>query len=159
MAFRSANLNKTKKLLDNLFNMVSAEDPAYFELSSRWARYLTIQVSGFMEETLEEVFSEYIDRGSSERIANYAKKQIASGRKNPKTDKFSSLLGTFSPEWANQFNEFVSREGIKDALDSVMSNRHQIAHGRSVGITIVRIRGYYEKCLKLAEYVEELVNS
>lgn len=159
MAFKSTNLTKSKKSLDNLFDLVSVEDPAYFELSSHWARYLTIQVSGFMEEALEVIFSEYIDGGSSERIANYAKRQIAYGRKNPKTDKFRSLLETFSPEWACQFEEFVNHEGVKDALDSVMNNRHQIAHGRSVGITIIRIKEYYEKCLKLAEYVEELVNS
>jgi hypothetical protein len=49
---------------------------------------------------------------------------------------------------------FMEKEGRKEAIDGVMSNRHQIAHGRDTRITVVTVSNYLEKCVEVIEYIE-----
>ncbi len=155
--FKSPDLNKAKRDVDALFNMVPTGDSAYFELSSHWAQYLCVRVSGFMEEAYEIIFTEYVENGASPKITKYAKRHISNGRKNPNTDKIRQMLCAFSLEWGNRFEEFAKREGRKDALDSVMNNRHLVAHGRRSEVTITQVKAYFDKCIEIMEWVETLL--
>ncbi|MGA9453625.1 MAG: HEPN domain-containing protein [Verrucomicrobiia bacterium] len=49
---------------------------------------------------------------------------------------------------------FLESNGRKDAIDSVMNNRHQIAHGKNSGITIARVRGYLDKAEEVLNFIE-----
>jgi hypothetical protein len=42
----------------------------------------------------------------------------------------------------------------KDAIDSIMANRHQIAHGKDVGITVARVKEYLEKVVEIVDFIE-----
>ncbi len=44
---------------------------------------------------------------------------------------------------------------MKDAVDSVVSNRHLIAHGQDVGIGFGTIKKYYERVVKAIETLEK----
>lgn len=44
----------------------------------------------------------------------------------------------------------------KAAVDSVVALRHQIAHGANGGITMARIREYYDRVGYVVEYVANL---
>jgi len=48
---------------------------------------------------------------------------------------------------------FVAGER-KDAVDSVVANRHQIAHGQDVGLTLIRIMGYYAHVSETIDFLE-----
>ena len=157
--FDSFELIKAKRDLDELFEMVPPTSSDYDQISAHWAKYITVRVSGFMEEVLETVLVEYARKVASGKIINYAQKQIEKSRNNPNTEKIAQTLYSFSKEWGASFEEFAGQEGRKDALNSVMSIRHNIAHGRNSGVTIGRIKGYYDKCLEIAYYLEELVNA
>jgi hypothetical protein len=45
-------------------------------------------------------------------------------------------------------------QGRKEAIDSIMANRHAIAHGRDSGITVVRVVSYLDKCVEIIEFIE-----
>jgi hypothetical protein len=64
------------------------------------------------------------------------------------------MLRGFDPLWAESVEQFMGDER-KDAVDSIVNNRHQIAHGRSVGISYVTIKKYYEKAVEIVDFIEQ----
>lgn len=140
-----------KQRLDNLFGQISvfSGNP---ELQSQWARYLCVLVSGFLEISICAIYGEFARRTASPYVANFVKYELGSFQ-NPKMGKILELTRAFNPQWANQLE--VATEGqLKDAVNSVVANRIQIAHGRDVGITYARIKGYYEDVIQVVNLIE-----
>jgi hypothetical protein len=73
---------------------------------------------------------------------------------NPNAQRFVETARAFRPSWANALEQFLAEEGRKEAIDSVMANRHLIAHGRDSGITVARVNEYLEKCVEVIEFIE-----
>ncbi len=48
----------------------------------------------------------------------------------------------------------MQQNGPKEAIDSIMANRHRIAHGRDSGITVARVREYLDKSVEVVEFIE-----
>jgi hypothetical protein len=140
-----------KQRLDNLFGQISvfSGNP---ELQSQWARYLCVLVSGFLEISICAIYGEFARRTASPYVANFVKYELGSFQ-NPKMGKILDLTRAFNSQWANQLE--VATEGqLKDAVNSVVANRIQIAHGRDVGITYARIKGYYEDVIQVVNLIE-----
>ena len=142
-----------KKRLDNLFNQVLSfeREP---ELMSQWARYLCVLVSGFLETSICAIYGDYAKRQASPYVANFVKSELNSFQ-NPKMVKIIELTRAFNPLWADNLESCTEGE-LKDAVDSVVANRHLIAHGKNVGITYVRIKNYYENIIRVVDLVENL---
>jgi hypothetical protein len=122
-------------------------------LQAHWARYLCILVAGFLENALKEIYSEYIKSKASKPIADYAVSNLMS-LQNPKANKFLELAGAFQREWRDSLELFIQENGRKDAIDSIMKNRHEIAHGKDTGITIARIDTYLKRSVEVVEFIE-----
>ncbi len=144
-------ITRHKHRLDALFNRVStlSQDP---ELMAHWARYLCILASGFLEESVRILLSEYVQKKANATVSRYVNAQL-DGFQNPKAGKILELLRGFDPLWAESVEQFMGDER-KDAVDSIVNNRHQIAHGRSVGISYVTIKKYYEKAVEVVDFIE-----
>jgi hypothetical protein len=71
------------------------------------------------------------------------------------TERLLQFVGAFEKEWRQNLERFVSGER-KAALDSVVANRHNIAHGDPVNITYVQLKEYYRSVCEVVDYVEEL---
>ena len=76
---------------------------------------------------------------------------------NLNTEQLLQLVGSFDRDWHNKLEQFVIGER-KDALDSVIANRNNIAHGESVSLTYMRIRDYYKRICEVVDFVDELFN-
>ena len=140
-----------KQRLDNLFNQISAL-PIDDELLAHWSRYLCVLVSGFIENALRILITDYAHRKSHPNVSNYVAKQIK-GITNLNEEKILQLLGSFSSDWRELLEGRIT-DDQKDAINSVVANRHNIVHGRSVGITITRVKEYYERILKVLSVIE-----
>ncbi len=73
---------------------------------------------------------------------------------NPKANKFIDVAREFDPEWADTLKEYMAEDGRKEAIDGIMNNRHQIAHGRDAGITVAKVAGYLTKCVEVVDFIE-----
>ena len=53
--------------------------------------------------------------------------------------------------------EFLNSDGEirKNAIDSIMNVRNQIAHGGTTGITVHRVREYLERSVEVIEFIED----
>jgi len=142
-----------KQRLDNLFKQISAFS-GNTELQSQWARYLCVLVSGFLETAIRAIYGELARKRSSPYVANYVKWELGSFQ-NPKMGKILELTRAFNPLWADELDTATEGE-LKDAVDSVVANRNQIAHGKDVGITYTRIKNYYEDTIRVVDLIEEM---
>jgi glycerol dehydrogenase-like iron-containing ADH family enzyme len=76
---------------------------------------------------------------------------------NAKMNKILDLVGEFSASHRARLSAVVAGE-IKDSVDSIVSNRHLIAHGQDVGIGIAAVARYYKSAVKAVEELEKMVH-
>ena len=146
-------VNQYKSRLDALFGKVSKIND--LEMRSHWARYLCVLVSGFIEESVRAIVGEYAAKHSSSEIANYVERQL--GREtNLNMSRIVGLLSQFDPDIGKKLEQRTNGE-LKDAVDSVIANRHLIVHGRDVSVSYVRINGWYKKVVKVIEIIDRLL--
>lgn len=143
---------REKQRLDHIFDMahqLNAND----ELIAHWAKYLCVLTSGFIENSIRMLLSQYTMSRASPPVVNYVESTVK-GVRNLNDEKIAQLLGSFSAEWRDTFIQ-MRTEAQKAAIDSVVANRHQIAHGRFVGLTLGRMKQYYDEIIKAIALVDE----
>src|SRR5216683_8051072 len=148
---RTQELSRKKQQIDHTFELTRgiSQDP---ETLSHWARYLCVLVSGFLESSVRIVYGQYARTKAAPNVANYVEGQLKYFQ-NAKMEKILELAKIFSPEWEQELRT-ASEGEAKDAVDSIIANRNRIAHGESVGVTVVVIKKYYESSLKVLETIE-----
>jgi hypothetical protein len=126
------------------------------ELLSHWARYFCVRTAGIIENGIAEIYSEFAKRTSVRQVGSYAASRLKTIQ-NPNAEKITIVARSFDAHWAFALEKYLEEDGRKDAIDSVMNNRNQIAHGKDVGITIPRISEYLEKSVEVLEFIESQV--
>lgn len=136
--------------LDHLFEYAKSlsGEP---ERQSDWSKYLCVLVSGFLEVSIREIYSVYAVTKASPLVANFVEDHLREFQ-NPKMDKIVVLTRRFSPKWADSLEKATLGE-LKDAVDTIVANRHKIVHGESVGISYVRISNYYKNVNKVLDLI------
>lgn len=126
---------------------------ADLETQADFARYLCILVSGYLEKALTELVQEHSRRHGGPTLQRFIEK---STRKftNANSQKLKDLLGSFNADWRSRLDVVLVDE-FKDAVDSVLSLRHLIAHGGSAGVTLSRVAEYY---LRIQLVVDEIAD-
>lgn len=133
-----------------------ADDLPYEEeILSHWARYLCVLTAGLIETTTRLLFGQYARIHSSPEAANFVVHQMKY-QTNLNTEKLRQLLGAFSDKWQRDFDQAITDEQ-KDAIDSVIANKNNIAHGRPVGISLVRVKEYHAKVAEVINWVSREV--
>lgn len=142
---------QTLKALIGKTEIVSGGD---IEAQSHWAKYVCVLAAGFLENALAEVYADFCRRAASHAVANFA--STALGRiHNPKTQAFIEVTQSFNKSWAENLEVFIRDDGRREAINSIMANRHLIAHGRDSGITMARVKEYFSKSLDVIEFIEQ----
>lgn len=148
---KSHEINKRKQQLDHVFDQTKtvSQDP---ETLSHWARYLCVLVSGFLESSIRTLYGQYARTKAAPNVANYVEGQLKYFQ-NPKMERILELARLFSPQWEAELRT-ASEGEAKDAVDSIVANKNSIAHGESVGITVTRMKRYYESALRVVDTIE-----
>lgn len=143
---------KRKQALDALYSKVSklTDD---LELQSHWARYLCVLTSGFMEQSIRTIFAEYARRQAGPHVGNYVSDQLRAFQ-NAKMEKIFGLVRQFNPAWEEEVRSATS-DDVRDAVDSIIARRHEIAHGMNSGISFHQMRDYYNRAVKIIEILEK----
>ena len=140
-----------RRRLDHLFQKkVLPQDD--FELQAEWAKYLCVLTSGFIEVSLRALCIEYAKKRSDVRVLSFVESHIKEFQ-NPKTEKILSIIKTFDSAWEAEVRQLVNGEK-KDSIDSIVANRHQIAHGKSIGLSLGTMQKYYQNAVIFIEDLE-----
>ena len=152
---RNKEIIRYQQRLDKLFDKI--KDIQDIELQSHWARYLCILVSGYIETSIRSIYIEYARKRADSNIADFVSNTLKDFR-SPNMNKILDLVHDFNPQWEVELKNFTDGE-LKDSVDSIVSTRHNIAHGRNVGISYVTIKKYYQNAIKVIELIDAQCNS
>jgi hypothetical protein len=124
------------------------------ELSSDFARYLCVLVSGFLEQALIEILLEYTRQRAHESVQRYVGQKLRRFT-TANAQNITELVGSFDPDWRQDLEGYLVDEP-KDAIDSIVNNRHAVAHGRPVGITLSSVQRYYNRVIEVVDHIADL---
>ena len=125
------------------------------EVQSDFAKYFCVLVTGLLETALTALVLEVAQRRSAPEIARYVERHLDRWT-NPNCEKIAQLLGDFSPGWRSSIEGYLVDER-KDAVNSLVALRHQIAHGENVGTTLGQVKRYYATVIDVIDFVTKLV--
>jgi len=114
-----------------------------------------VLVSGFIEVAVKEILGDYAARRSSPEISNYVSRRLLR-ETNLKMNKIIDLLSQFNRDWGEEL-ERQTRGELKDAIDSIVANRHQIAHGKDTGVSFLQVKGWYEKTVDVVDIIKRML--
>ena len=144
-----------KDALDATFARASRIDVGEIELRADFARHLCVLVSGFMDQTIKNYTVEYVRKRSSETVTNHVSHSLIN-LTNLKSQKLKKHLLSFDKGWESQLDLLLADER-KAAVDSVVSLRHGIAHGKPGDVTIARMTTYYADVVKVMTGIHKLM--
>jgi hypothetical protein len=148
---KDVDVFRGQQRIDHVFKQVDQiSDP---ELRAHFARYLCVLVAGFLETSVRRFYSRYARNSASPAVANYVESQLK-WFQNPTMGKICEMARAFDPGWETQLRTQTEGE-LKDAVESIMANRHNIAHGESSGISYATIKNYYERSIKVLDMIEQ----
>ena len=147
------NISRQIQRLRDLIKKTDEATAGNLELQAHWARYLCVLSSGLLENALVETYSSYVTSKAIPQIAGFASAAL-SIIQNPKTQKFLEVAGRFDANWRDELELFVAADGRKEAIDSIIANRHLIAHGVDSGITLARLKEYLNRSIEVLEFIE-----
>lgn len=140
-----------KQRLDELFKAASGLSDV--EMQSHWSRYLCVLVSGFLENSVELCLSEYSRRVSNAAVSNFVSAKLR-GFQNPKMSAILELFGSFNPDWKTQI-ETATQGQLSDSVNSIVGNRHKIAHGESVSLSLGSLKAYYSDATSVVTILQK----
>jgi hypothetical protein len=154
---KNRELTRQIQIIQSLFKRTKHACGNDIEMQAHWAKYLCVLCAGFLENALIEVYSEFCNKAASEAVANFAGRSLQKIQ-NPKTSRFIEISAYFNNSWSEKLREFVDEYGRREAIDSIMANRHLVAHGKKSDITVARLRDYITKALEVIEFIENQCN-
>lgn len=102
------------------------------------ARHACVLASGYLENIVKVTLTDFV-RFSNPKIEI---REFVEDRvdllQNPEWDKIIKLTATFSEKWAEKVRDFPPE--IREAINSVVANRHLIVHGGHSGISMRQIQ-------------------
>jgi len=124
------------------------------EFQGHWGKYICVISAGFLENAIAEVYAEYISNSSSPIVSGFVQRTLEKVQ-NPKTSKFIEIARSFKNEWGEDMESFVQQNpDVKFSIDSIMQNRHLIAHGKTTSVSVVKIKDQLEHAIKIVDFIE-----
>ena len=157
MLFRSIIMNRiiTNNIssIESLFKL--GEKIKDEEIQGHFAKYLCIKTSGLLENYVKATIGDYVDNSSSKPTANYVKSKMKAFA-SIDYQKLTNFLGSFNQDWKNDFCEKMD-DKLKSSLNSLISNRNNIAHGIPDAITFNIIKEHYEATKNVIRILDNII--
>jgi len=141
---------KILKLIETAESSFEEDD----EMRSHLAKYICILCSGFLENAVHYIYSDYIkSETTSTTVISYSTLTI-NKIQNPNSEKFREIAKSFNVDWEPALRDFLQNEERSTAINYIIRDRHKIAHGKDSDITLPRIREYHNKTVDVIKFVE-----
>lgn len=149
---KNPKLLQEKQVVDNLFIQIKGFviDPYYQSLLSY---YLCIRVSGFVENCVRTILTDYSVPRAKYNVRTYVGHSLER-LPNPTYDSICELLKKYSDKWADRFKLAITTQ-VRQSLVSIVVNRNNIAHGGNSNITLNQLEVYYTDILQLIDELEQ----
>ena len=124
------------------------------ELRSHLTKYICVLCSGFIENSVYHAFSDIADKSCTPScVLTYTKAQLYKIQ-NANAEKIRELSKSFNPNWYDGIRDFLQAENRGSAINYILKDRHNIAHGRDSDITIAQLENHLKKTIEVIKYIE-----
>lgn len=144
-------ITRQTQRLDDLFQ--KAKTLPDLELQSHWSRYLCVLVSGFLENSVRLTYTEYARTRAEPFVSDFVESRLRKFQ-NPNMEAILALTGGFSRGWRERLEKATSGQ-LRESVNSIVRNRHKIAHGESVVLTLHTLVQYYKDALKVVDLLRQ----
>lgn len=139
--------------LDALFNTAESLDDE--EIQGHFAKYLCVKTSGLFESYIKSQIGDFADSTSAQPIAKHVKDKNKHFT-NIDFRKLDGFLKSFSPDWGQKLESGLTPD-LKSSLNSVISNRNNIAHGSPDSITFGNMKTHYTNMKKVIILLDTII--
>ena len=123
--------------------------------------YALIRASGVTEFVYRSIVADHFSILSNSRIDTYLDTAVRKGSMSATYDMMCTLLKKFDDQWNKDFKAALNSRADKDKLisasNSLVTNRHSFAHGRSPSASFSDIKNYYFDVLELVKIFDSIV--
>ena len=155
--FNNLELNRQYNRISSLIEITKSYEPDD-ELKSHLTKYLCVLCSGFIENSVYHIFSDIAENATGESVVlTYAKSQLYKIQ-NANSEKIRALAKSFNPDWHDPLRDFMQENNRSTAINYILKERHNIAHGRESTITINMLEEYLLKTIEVIKYIEDELN-
>jgi RiboL-PSP-HEPN len=140
-------ITRHQQRIDKLFEMSRSLD---LEFQAHWSRYICILVAGYLEVSIQVVYSEYARTKAHPNVFSYVDRKLGEVM-NPNMQKVVEVARSFRPAWGLALEQDPQ---MRDSINSIIANRHQIAHGKSSDVTIGRLQPWYKDAVRLIDTIK-----
>jgi hypothetical protein len=130
------------------------------KLGAHLASYICVLILGVLEDCVEHLIAQRVDKTGDNEIRNYIVKVIGERFKNPDWGAISGLLGEFSAEYKITFAHKIAHDSSEaDALQGIVDNKNSLAHvGTSkLNLNVTDVDDYYHRVIPILETIEEIL--
>ena len=126
------------------------------QITAEIAAYFCVLLYGYYQITLQGMLLDYAVQKGPPEFAHFVEQRVSRPSVSPSDLK--GLLGNFSPEWKKSMKEKMEeRSDCEDALVSLVSQRHLIAHGRCVSLSMVDLCQWKEQADEVMDWIRDLL--
>ncbi|MHB1970625.1 MAG: HEPN domain-containing protein [Candidatus Dormibacteria bacterium] len=122
------------------------------ELTSHYARYLCVQVSGNVEQAMRALIGEYCRLHAAPPIERYVAWRSREVR-NLNRERLGQILQGFDPSWWSALEDRCGAE--LDAFSSLVALRNRVAHGEDTGATVATMYEYFQSTSRVMDELSQ----
>ena len=152
--FEALERDRARGRLRRAFGVADKVDPLALEVKGLLIRYLCVISSGTLEECLRLHISEYARVKSLGYVAAFVTGRV-SKTTNLTAGKLINLLGELDDSLADEMTAFID-DRRKAALNSLISLRHAVAHGKDSSTSLHTVTLYKDVVLEILDKVDEM---
>lgn len=143
-----------EKQLDSLFSEVSQVQEGEI-IKAHLTRYLCVRTSGYLENVTRILIVHFCDGTSPKPINNYIAKRTKYIT-NLDFKRLKGLLSEFDINWSKEFEEKIT-DRQRSSINSVVSNRNNIAHGNQDSLTYRDMVNYYNDVKEVSKILIDII--
>ena len=119
--------------------------------------YSVIKSAGTLEYVFKSIVYCYLTDGCKEEAKTYLEANIVDASCNVNTGNMTKMLEQINTEKSNQFSEGVKKTQCKNDLNSLVSLRNDLAHGRTISVSVDTVNKYFLSGKRIVHFVDDLL--
>jgi hypothetical protein len=130
------------------------------KLGAHLAAYICVLILGVLEDCVEHLVAQRVDKTGDNEIRNYIVKVIDERFRNPDWGSISGLLGEFSQEYKRVFSDKIPYNSAEaGALQDVIINKNSLAHAGTskLNLSVNDVDNYYRRVVPILEILEQIL--
>lgn len=153
---KSLYLKQKFRLIKDSLKKVKNANLSDPQLSSMLSSYLVVFISGIYEDCIESLFVQRAAKSQDKEVENLVKVFLHKHFRNPEYKRIKELVKALDPKHGKTLKSNIPKKSI-DGIDSIVSNKNNVAHGQSSNATIKDVIQYHASAIRIFQELENIL--